>query len=144
METPPLHADFQHYLLQKDPPLQDLYLDLRAFVFSIFPKTNELLYNTHALTSVYSPSLKLGDAFCHIPIYAAHLNLGFNQGKLLDDPQGMLQGTGKVIRHIPVKLPEDYRNEAVEKLIREAIALSEEDMAPKARKEGQILSKIKK
>ncbi|MEO1653145.1 MAG: DUF1801 domain-containing protein [Bacteroidota bacterium] len=144
MKANPLHPDFLHYLEQKDPPLQDLYRDLRAFIFSIYPEANELLYHTHALTSVYAPSIKLGDAFCHIPIYSAHLNLGFNQGKLLDDPQGLLQGTGKVIRHIPLQIPEDYRNEAVAMLIRQALALSEEDMDPKARKTGQVISKIKK
>ncbi len=84
------------------------------------------------MTAVFSTSEKLGDAFCHIPIYSEHMNLGFNKGTLLDDPNQLLVGTGKLIRHISVEKSSDYRQPEVESLLRTAIdfALSDMDTPP--------------
>jgi len=108
------------------------------------PESNELLYHTHALTSVHSLSEKMKDGFCHIPIYAEHLNLGFNKGKLLDDSDNLLHGTGKLIRHIPIKTIDDYRNEKLINLVKKAIKFAEEDMDSPSKKKGLSISKIKK
>jgi len=64
----PIHPDFLYFLDFKERKVIDLFKDLRAFILEIYPKSNELLYRTHALTSVFSISDKLADAFC-----AAHL-----------------------------------------------------------------------
>ncbi len=140
----PIHPDFHYYLNLKDQPLIDLYQDVRSFVWSMYPEANELIYHTHALTSVYSLSKRLSDAFCMIPIYSNHLNLGFHKGILLNDPHGLLQGTGKLIRHIPVQDRADYRNEKVEALVRSAIQYALDDMDKPSKTFGTILSKIKK
>jgi Domain of unknown function (DU1801) len=142
-DTRPIHPDFLELLKYKDDELISLYTGLREFALSLRPDSNELLYHTHALTSVYSISEKLGDAWCMIPIYTSHLNLGFNKGTLLKDPTGLLTGTGNLIRHIPVKIPSDYRNDAVEALIRSAIDLAITHMGKPAKSVGKTISKIK-
>ena len=45
----------------------------------------------------------LKDGFCHVVTYSTHVNLGFNRGALLPDPNGVLMGTGKAIRHISIR-----------------------------------------
>lgn len=139
----PLPPDFSCLLELKDAGLIDLFRDLRVFIHELYPEANELLYHTHALTSVFSVSEKLGDAYCMIPVYARHLNLGFNKGSLLPDPNGLLQGTGKLIRHIPIQQKEDYRNERVVALIREAINLALKDREKIPAITGTTISKIK-
>ena len=74
----PLHSDFRFLLELKEKSLINLYTGLREFILDLNPDANELLYHTHALTSVYSISEKLADAYCLIPIYTNHLNLGFS------------------------------------------------------------------
>lgn len=140
----PIHPDFLYYLKDKDQALIDLFTGLRNFVWEQYPEANELLYHTHALTSVFTLSEKLSDGFCHIPIYTAHLNLGFNKGSLLDDPHNLLEGTGKWIRHIPVRKEADYRQDGVQELIQVAIALAQEDQTKPSKKQGQSFSKIKR
>ena len=140
----PLHADFAALLGNYPEDLAALFLDLRSWIIGLYPDCNELLYHTHALTCVLTPTLKLADGYCHIPIYSKHLNLGFNQGTFLEDPDKLLQGTGKSIRHIPVRKPEDYRNEKVESLVLDAIAWSINHQNPKREVIGQVISKIKK
>ena len=143
MTERPIHPDFIRHLEMKEPEIVNLYIDLRNFVLEICPDTNELLYLTHALTSVYTLSDKLGDAFCMIPIYSNHLNLGFNQGTLLEDPNQLLQGIGKLIRHIPIKKLSDYRNSGVQELIKASIDLAQEEMLKPSKVNGQTISKIK-
>jgi hypothetical protein len=128
---------------RKEQALITLYIDLRTFLLELHPEANELLYHTHALTSVYSISEKLGDAYCMIPIYTAHLNLGFNKGTLLKDPHHMLQGTGNLIRHIPITQPSDYRNTKVKALVKEAAAFAIADMDKPTKSKGMTISKIK-
>lgn len=137
-----LHPDFLRLLELKEQSLIDLYHDLRAFILDIYPESNELLYHTHALTSVYVISEKLSDAFCMIPIYTNHLNLGFNKGTLLDDPHQLLTGTGKLIRHIAIEKTSDYRNEKVKELIKSAVAFAINDMDKPNKSFGKTISKI--
>jgi hypothetical protein len=112
-------------------------------MLELCPDCNELLYHTHALTAVFSISDKLSDAFCMLPIYTNHLNLGFSKGTLLKDPAKLLTGTGNLIRHIDVKKASDYRNPKVKALIKEAIAFAIKDMDKPTKTKGTTISKIK-
>ncbi|WP_281987026.1 DUF1801 domain-containing protein [Aquimarina aggregata] len=138
-----IHPDFLNHLKYKDQDLIDLYTGLRNLILDIYPDSYELLYHTHALTSVYSVSEKMGDSFCMIPIYTNHLNLGFNKGTLLKDPKKILQGTGKFIRHIPIVNTNDYRNDKVQTLINSAIELAIGDASTLTQNGGITISKIK-
>jgi hypothetical protein len=142
--TRPLHPDFRTLLERKDPELVALFTDLRAFVLEAYPNGNEMLYHTHALTAVFSHSLKLTDAYCTIPIYTAHLNLAFNKGTLLKDPHQLLTGTGNLMRHVPVRSTSDYRTPRVKALLKEAIAQARDDMDAPSRHAGTTVSKITK
>lgn len=140
----PIHPDFLFLLELKEKNIIDLFKDARAFILDIYPGSNELLYHTHALTTVFSVSDKLSDAFCMLPIYTNHLNLGFNKGTLLKDPHQLLTGTGNLIRHIPVATPADYRNKKVKDLVRSAIELAIKDMDKPVKLTGTTISKIAK
>lgn len=142
--TPNIHPDFLPLLELKDQKLIDLFKELRTFILEIHPDSNELLYHTHALTAVFSISEKLSDAFCMIPIYTNHLNLGFNKGTLIPDPHQLLTGTGKLIRHIPIEKQADFSNEKVKALILSAIAFAINDMDKPNKSVGKTISKINK
>jgi len=142
--TRPIHPDFQFLLEFKDQEIIDLFIDLREYILALYPDSNELVYHTHALTAVFSISDKLSDAFCMLPIYTNHLNVGFNKGTLLKDPNKLLTGTGNLIRHVDVKKTSDYRNSKVKALIQEAIDFANKDMDKPTKSIGQTISKIKK
>lgn len=142
--TRPIYLDFQFLLDFKDQEVVELFTNLREYILELHPDCNELIYHTHALTAVFSISDKLSDAFCMLPIYTNHLNLGFNKGTLLKDPNKLLTGTGNLIRHIDVKKTSDYRNPKVKALIQEAIDFAIKDMDKPTKSIGQTISKIKK
>ena len=139
----PIHPDFLFLLDFKEKKVIELFKDLREFILEIYPESNELLYHTHALTTVFSISDKLSDAFCMLPIYTNHLNLGFNKGTLLNDPHKLLTGTGNWIRHIPVDTEKDYRNKKVKDLLKTAVDFAIKDIDKPIKSTGKTISKIK-
>jgi hypothetical protein len=139
-----IHPDFQQLLAYKNIELVELFSDLRQFILEIHPDSNELLYYTHALSTVFSVSERLSDAFCLLPIYTNHLNFGFSKGTLLKDPHKLLTGTGNLMRHIDVKKESDYRNPKVKALLEEAIDFAIKEMGKPSNANGLIISKIKK
>lgn len=52
------------------------------------------------------PTVCVGDApFAYVGVYRTHANVGFFQGASLPDPAGLLEGTGKRMRHVKLKPP---------------------------------------
>jgi hypothetical protein len=49
-----------------------------------------------------------------------HVNLGFFQGVHLPDPEAVLEGTGKALRHLKLKSPDEARRPAVRALLASA------------------------
>src|ERR1700710_2053898 len=50
------------------------------------------------------PTACLGDAaFGYVNVFTSHVNVGFFQGSELRDPAGLLQGSGKFMRHVKVR-----------------------------------------
>lgn len=138
-----LVPEFEKPLSLKDPELITLFRSLRTHILELCPSSNELLYHTHALTDLFSLSDKMSDGFCMIPIYTNHLNLGFNKGSLLKDPNSLLEGTGKLIRHIPIKSDSDFRKPEVADLIQEAYQLAVADQSKPSKFKATVISKIK-
>jgi hypothetical protein len=50
------------------------------------------------------PVACLGDAaFGYVNVFTSHVNVGFFQGAALPDPAGLLQGSGKFMRHVKLR-----------------------------------------
>lgn len=74
----------------------------------------ELLHDGH-------PTACIEDAgFAYVNIFKSHLNVGFFRGAELADPQGLLEGTGKFMRHVKL-MPGRFRgDEALDALVKSA------------------------
>lgn len=99
----------------------ELALALREMILKEAPAATEKGFQVYALVFWYSLSGKMSDAFCQIVIYEKGVNLMFNRGAELPDPDGVLVGEGKIIRHIKVRQPEDLKNPYLRKFIRAAL-----------------------
>jgi hypothetical protein len=64
------------------------------------------------------PTACLGDApFGYVNVFTSHVNVGFFHGAALPDPAGLLQGTGKYMRHVKLKPGVDRNDAALSTLI---------------------------
>lgn len=69
------------------------------------------------------PTVCVGDiALGYVGVFAAHVNVGFFLGAELDDPAGLLQGTGKRMRHVKMRVDSPIEEAALERLIEDAYA----------------------
>jgi hypothetical protein len=69
------------------------------------------------------PVACLGDVpFGYVNVFTAHVNVGFFQGASLPDPDHLLQGTGRCMRHVKLKPGTPTNRAALRKLIEAAYA----------------------
>ena len=74
----------------------------------------ELLHDGH-------PTACVGDAaFGYVNTFKSHVNVGFFQGAEIADPEGLLEGTGKFMRHVKLRPERDVNGIALLKLIENA------------------------
>ena len=60
------------------PSVSKLFLATRRLVLDVAPGANELVYDAYnAVSSAYTFSDRLKEAFCHVAAYPTHVNLGF-------------------------------------------------------------------
>ncbi len=76
----------------------------------------ELLHDGH-------PTACVGDAaFAYVNAFTAHVNVGFFRGAEIADPEGLLEGTGKFMRHVKLRPEGDVDAAALGSLIETAYA----------------------
>ena len=69
------------------------------------------------------PTVCIGDAaFAYVDAFTAHVNVGFFQGAELADPAGLLEGTGKAMRHVKIRPGREVDGKALTTLIETAYA----------------------
>jgi hypothetical protein len=61
-------------------------------------------------------------AFAYVNVFRAHVNVGFFRGAEIADPGGLLEGTGKFMRHVKLGPDRDVDATALEALIDTAYA----------------------
>jgi hypothetical protein len=67
------------------------------------------------------PTACLDDAaFAYVDAFTAHVNVGFFRGAELPDPNGLLEGTGKFMRHVKLRPRDDVDAAALTGLIHAA------------------------
>lgn len=102
-------------------PLIRIAIAARKAVLRFAGECSELIYETYCISNAFTFTGKQGQGFIHIATYAHHVNLGFDRGTELNDPDNVLRGTGKLIRHVRLNSVSDLRSKAVTQLIREAV-----------------------
>jgi hypothetical protein len=133
--SPPL-PEYLGFLAPFESRITELALATRKLVLEEAPDSTELIYDAYnAVATGYGFTGRPSECFIHIAVYAKWVNLGFHRGSELDDPKGVLQGTGRLIRHIRISELEDLAKPAVRAFVKQAIARAKRpaEEAPKSK-----------
>jgi hypothetical protein len=88
----------------------------------------ELLHDGH-------PTACIGDAaFAYVNAFKAHVNVGFFRGAEISDPERLLEGAGKFMRHVKLRPESDVDVAALTRLIETAYT----DMQRRLRAEPSV------
>jgi hypothetical protein len=117
----PAEAQLEGFLAEFLPEVADLGRAARARLRALFPDAVELVYdNYNALVIGFGPSEKPSEAPLSLALVPRWVDLCFLQGAGLPDPDGLLQGSGSVARHIKIRRAEELDAPAVQALLRHA------------------------
>ena len=98
----------------RPPDLGNMVRPWFALMRGLGDDVRELLHDGH-------PTACVGDAaFGYVNVFTAHVNVGFFLGAWLDDPAGLLEGTGKRMRHVKLRPGQELDEKALSSLIENA------------------------
>ena len=109
------YASFDDYLDDQPPKNRPIIRALRRFVKRVESGLEE--------------SVKWGNG-CWVKgkvpvsyVYSApdHVQFGFFRGSALKDPQGLLEGNGRYVRHVKVRKPSDINEAVFKSFLRQAV-----------------------
>ncbi len=111
-------SDVEDILNAHTPEVQQMAAALRKLVKEAAPELEEegkrgwgnILY-------------KAGEVVCAISPHKDHINVNFYKGTSLSDPNHLLEGTGKALRHVKINSLDTMPTEALTQLIQEAYQL---------------------
>jgi hypothetical protein len=103
------------------PAMRPIAKRLREIVVDVDPDAVEVVrLGDRAATYGVGPK-KMSEGYAYILPHGKWVNLGFYQGATLPDPTGIMEGTGKKLRHVKVRSAEDAERPEVRRLIEEAL-----------------------
>jgi hypothetical protein len=110
-----------------------------------FPGTLQLVYDYPGSVVVSFGMTERGaEAIAAIAIYPECVRLYFNDGKLLDDPKGLLQGSATRVRFVVIETASDLDQRDIKALTKAAIKQSGVKLSPTAKSRIVIKSATKK
>jgi hypothetical protein len=125
MRLRPPDPEYLKLLMRHSEAIQKLALSTRKVILEEAPAASEFIYEVYTIADHFTFTERPSDAFVFTTTHANWVNLGFNFGAYLPDPNGLLRGDGKLIRHVRIAQPADPETAGVRELLRAAIAQAE-------------------
>ena len=113
---------FAEFLKLAPPGLRPVCASLRALIAALDGSSVEVIWPRLGIASYGVGPRKMTQHYAYIAVQKAHLNLGFYHGASLPDPRGLLEGTGKRLRHVKLRNLPATSERALATLLRRAIA----------------------
>jgi hypothetical protein len=105
------------YVKDDNPALQKVVRGVRNLVKTAVPGTKT------TVNSWGIPTFEAKDPFCFYMVGKYHVTFGFHYGTSLDDPEKLLEGTGKNLRHVKLRTVEDLEKKGLKELVLTAARL---------------------
>ena len=107
MKTIDTHGSFDEALFGSSSQVKEIAKQLRKLIIDFYPEVVEVPWPKQKIIGYGVGPKKMSEQFCYIGAHREHVNLGFYYGAELSDLKGLLEGTGKKLRHIEVREVEE-------------------------------------
>jgi hypothetical protein len=121
LEDPAVERDVDRLLGEHPPELQAIERALRTTIRTAFPGAIEQVDFGNKLIA-FGRSMKIRELLFAIIAHKSHVNLQLADGALLADPAGLIEGTGKRIRHVKIRSVEAAASPEVRAIIAAQLA----------------------
>ena len=117
VRTVSTHGTFEQALSGSSSQVKEVAGRLRAMIIDVYPEVVEVPWPKQRIIGYGVGPKKMSEHFCYIGVFKKQVNLGFYYGADLPDPRGLLEGTGKNLRHIKVKNGEEVDQPALRDIL---------------------------
>ena len=129
----PSEGQLDAFLDKYNPAIAQLARECLRKMRTRLPGAVQLVYdNYNALAIGFGPSERASEAIFSIALYPRWVTLFFLQGVGLPDPERLLKGSGKVVRHIVLASASDLDLPAIQDLMAHALRRAEAGIDPAA------------
>ena len=108
----------EEWLSDFGPTLRQIAQALRRVVLDADPELSESI-------KWGNPAYEKDGLVCYLAATKAYVSLGFFRGGDLSDPDGILEGTGKKMRHVKIRNLDHINVKRLATLVRETVALNQ-------------------
>ena len=120
------------FIAKFTPEVAELIRAARKKMRERLPDAMELVYDNYTFFVIgYGPSEKASEAIFSLAAHAKGVGLCFLQGAGLPDPQGLLKGSGRVVRNIRLENAATLDRPAVRALMKTALERAKTPIDPK-------------
>lgn len=105
------------YIAQLEGWQGEIVSELRNIVLAAVPEAEEAIKWAQPVYSVNGP-------FAYIKAFKNSVNFGFWRGVDIDDPGGLLQGSGEKMRHVKIVSLDDIDQQAFRDFVNQAVSLN--------------------
>jgi hypothetical protein len=119
---PESEKSVEEFLSHFDKKVFELAMKLREVLLASLPGVSEVI-DLPAKMVAYSYGQKYSELICIIIPSKKGLKLGFNRGTNLPDPNGLLEGTGKISRYVVIKEEEQIKSTELKQLLQDALSV---------------------
>ena len=97
------NADFEQIIAEFSDDVKNIARQTRSLIYTILPNVVEVIWQKQNISGYGTGIKKNTEHFCWIMPTKNYVSLGFNYGAELPDSKKLLEGTGKLYRHIKIK-----------------------------------------
>jgi hypothetical protein len=108
---------FDEIVAGVSPQARELALQARALIQAVYPAVVEVPWPKQRVIGYGVGLKKMSEHFCYISVSRNHINVGFMYGAELPDPERLLDGSGKLLRHVRITRPEELKDPALRELL---------------------------
>lgn len=107
---------------EQSPAVREVHERLHRLLHELFPDAVEQVDLPDRVLA-FGRTERMRDLWFALIAHKAHVNVQLADGLDLDDPDGLVEGTGKRIRHMKVRTVEDAERPALRALIEQQMRL---------------------
>jgi hypothetical protein len=115
--------DVERFFATSD--MNDVCLEARRLVFDVYPQARETLDRGDRIVGYATGPGPMKDLWVGIAPHSKHVNLQLAKGALIEDPAGIIQGTGKRVRHVKLHSVADVQAPQLRAVLERSLALQE-------------------
>jgi hypothetical protein len=134
-----MSTELDQIIAKQPPEMAKLTRAVLAKLRPRFPGAVELVYDKkRGMVVGFCPDEHASNVINSIGVYSKWINLYFFEGDTLPDPEGILQGSGTIVRNIRITGADDLDRPAVKALMAEALKRAHPKLNPKAKRKVLI------